>query len=284
MDAVDPYEGLRDFPTPQSGPQSLEDSALGRDAFLKIFLTQLANQDPEAPQDASELGAQLATFSQVEQQTLMAEQLRGVNTRLDTLIESLAKPSGAAALDPVSLIGKNVEVASSSLTTDFAVNPSSKDTLRFEITQDNATTLLIEGETGDGNPLGLAALSLPTGQKGFAKGWYELSIVEGRLALKRPDGTFFPSDELNFQPFVHDEESGQPLVVPPDHPDAEKLQKVSPGIAHTLLVATRNRDNEYRPLSTQVSGTVDAVRVVEGKQVLTVKGVDLDPAKIIRVR
>ena len=40
-----------------------------QDRFLKLLTTQLKNQDPLNPQDADQLAVQLATFSQVEQQT-----------------------------------------------------------------------------------------------------------------------------------------------------------------------------------------------------------------------
>ena len=57
MPEIDPLESLRSFPVTESAPEgdSLEASGLGRDAFLKIFLTQLENQDPSSPEDATEL-------------------------------------------------------------------------------------------------------------------------------------------------------------------------------------------------------------------------------------
>lgn len=42
-------------------------STLGYDAFLKLFMAQLKNQDPTSPKDPSEFVAELATFSNVEQ-------------------------------------------------------------------------------------------------------------------------------------------------------------------------------------------------------------------------
>src|SRR5688500_12169668 len=41
-------------------------SALGYDAFLKLLIAQMQNQDPMKPMDSSDYVAQLATFSQVE--------------------------------------------------------------------------------------------------------------------------------------------------------------------------------------------------------------------------
>ena len=46
--------------------QSTSSQTLGQDAFLKLLVTQLTNQDPLNPQDQSAFLAQLAQFSTVE--------------------------------------------------------------------------------------------------------------------------------------------------------------------------------------------------------------------------
>ena len=49
-----------------------------QDAFLKLFVTQLKNQDPMEPMDNSEFTSQLAQMSQLEQTTKLATQFEEV--------------------------------------------------------------------------------------------------------------------------------------------------------------------------------------------------------------
>ena len=54
------------------------ESGMGQDAFLKMFMAQMTNQNPLDPMDNTEFTAQLAQFSSLEQLTAM-------NEKLDTL-------------------------------------------------------------------------------------------------------------------------------------------------------------------------------------------------------
>ena len=76
---------------PTSGADStttapVEKSALGKDAFLQLLVTQLQHQDPTKPQDDSEFIAQLAQFSSLEKLTQIATSVDALNARLDKLI------------------------------------------------------------------------------------------------------------------------------------------------------------------------------------------------------
>jgi flagellar basal-body rod modification protein FlgD len=52
-----------------SGQARVVTKELDKDAFLRLLVEQLKNQDPMNPQDSSEFIAQLATFSSLEQLT-----------------------------------------------------------------------------------------------------------------------------------------------------------------------------------------------------------------------
>ena len=57
--------------------------SLDYDAFLKLLIAQMKNQDPTKPTDPSQFVAQLASFSSVEQAIK-------TNNKLDTMMTSLA--------------------------------------------------------------------------------------------------------------------------------------------------------------------------------------------------
>jgi flagellar basal-body rod modification protein FlgD len=73
-------------------------NGLGQDAFLKILMAQLQNQDPLKPMEGTEFTAQLAQFSSLEQ-------LFTTNRHLES-IKSGQDDSGR--LDALNLIGKEV--------------------------------------------------------------------------------------------------------------------------------------------------------------------------------
>jgi len=73
--------------TPQAGTSRAD--SMGSDAFLKLLVVQLQNQDPTSPQSNTEFIAQLATFSSLEQLTSinkavtsMSQILGGVTTSI----------------------------------------------------------------------------------------------------------------------------------------------------------------------------------------------------------
>lgn len=61
------------------------EDGLGRDAFLRLLLNQVANQDPLEPMDNSAMVAQLAQFSSLEQMTNVATGIETMAGNIDQL-------------------------------------------------------------------------------------------------------------------------------------------------------------------------------------------------------
>lgn len=96
---------------------------MGKDAFFKLMLTQLKQQDPTNPLKSHEMAAQLAQFSSVEQ-------LSNIN---DTLAKMSTGSQDQGKYDVLSMIGKTVSGDSSQIdrmkgdkdhTVEFTVNKS----------------------------------------------------------------------------------------------------------------------------------------------------------------
>jgi flagellar basal-body rod modification protein FlgD len=83
-----------------------QSTGMNKDDFLKLFVTQLQNQDPLNPQDGTEFIGQLAQLTQVEQ-------AYNTNSNLQNMLN---QASNSATLAAVSLIGKEVEAPGSQLT------------------------------------------------------------------------------------------------------------------------------------------------------------------------
>ena len=86
-------------------------SALGKDAFLQLLVTQLKNQNPLDPQDNTAFVAQLAQFSSLE----------GITTLNDSVNAISGNFQSSQALQASSLVGRSVIVQ----TGEAYVDPSS---------------------------------------------------------------------------------------------------------------------------------------------------------------
>lgn len=89
-------------------------SSLGKDAFMKMLIAQLQNQDPLNPMDGTQFVAQLAQFSSLEQLTNLNETMGALPTYLGTstnaqmanLIGSQATAQGNA----INLTGSSAKI------------------------------------------------------------------------------------------------------------------------------------------------------------------------------
>jgi len=80
-----------------------QSTGMNKDDFLKLFVTQLQNQDPLNPQDGTQFIGQLAQLTQVEQ-------AYNTNTNLQNMLN---QGSNSATLAAISLIGKQIEAPGS---------------------------------------------------------------------------------------------------------------------------------------------------------------------------
>ncbi|KAF1052611.1 MAG: Basal-body rod modification protein FlgD [Stenotrophomonas maltophilia] len=110
-------------------------SALGKDSFLQLLVTQLNNQNPLDPQDNTEFVSQLAQFSSLES-------MENLDTTLGNFYSSF---QSSQALQASSLVGRSVIVESSTsqLTdpsagmTGTLVMPSAGDGVTVKIYDDS---------------------------------------------------------------------------------------------------------------------------------------------------
>lgn len=87
-----------------SAAGSAGNSPLDRDAFLKLLIAQLGNQDPLKPMDDAQFISELAQFSSLEQ-------MKNINDTLSPLM-SLIQPMihNQASFEAVSWIGRTITV------------------------------------------------------------------------------------------------------------------------------------------------------------------------------
>lgn len=106
--------------------QSLDNSSINQEDFIRLFLAQLSNQDPMEPVDNSEFLAQMAQFTGLEQTRLMNENLTSM----------LGMESSSQGL---SLLGRNVQVNSSTGTFEGAVEGVQFDAQGLRLTIKNSS-------------------------------------------------------------------------------------------------------------------------------------------------
>jgi flagellar basal-body rod modification protein FlgD len=96
-------DGISSSTSPYSGGGTIEQSTLGKDAFMKLLVNQIKNQDPLSPVDNQEFVAQLAQFSSLEQMQTLNDNIVGlaVLQQSNALMEQLTSSSA--------LIGRSVE-------------------------------------------------------------------------------------------------------------------------------------------------------------------------------
>jgi flagellar basal-body rod modification protein FlgD len=111
-------------------------SALGKDEFVKLLMTQLGNQDPTSPMDNQAFVAQLAQFANVEL-------LQGANARLDTMALATASTNQTLA---ASLVGKEVQYRSDAVRLQAGTPATMKAALAGSATEVTAVVMDATGK------------------------------------------------------------------------------------------------------------------------------------------
>lgn len=110
-------------------------TGMNKDDFLKLFVTQLQNQDPLNPQDSTQFISQLAQLTQVEQ-------AYNTNTNLTSLLN---QGNNGTTLAAVSLIGKQIQATGSQV----SLQAGSPSTINFNLAQAaNQVTVTVKDSTG----------------------------------------------------------------------------------------------------------------------------------------
>ncbi len=122
---------------PKKTVKGTGDANLDKDAFFKLMLTQLKNQDPMNPLKNHEMAAQLATFSSLEQMSNM-------NSTLTKIEGKGAEPQNFQALN---LIGKTVAGDSSKVVrSQFDKNHDFNFSLPQDVSEANIKVVNAKGE------------------------------------------------------------------------------------------------------------------------------------------
>jgi flagellar basal-body rod modification protein FlgD len=135
-----------------SAADAMKQSAgLNKDDFLKLFVTQLQNQDPLNPQDSTQFVSQLAQLTQVEQ-------AYNTNTNLQNMLN---QGGNSLTMSSVSLIGKEIKAQGDQVN----LQSGSPSTINFSLAQaaDQVTVSILDAS-------GTVVKTISGGAKGAGEG------------------------------------------------------------------------------------------------------------------
>jgi flagellar basal-body rod modification protein FlgD len=128
-----PISGITSSAAESSAFGSMSSEELGKDAFMKLLVSQLQNQDPINPQSNEDFIAQLAQFSSLEQMTNLNDAFLGL-----TLLQQ-SNALMAQLTDSSSLIGQTVHY------TDPATSEAKSGTVDSVKIEEGLAILNIDG-------------------------------------------------------------------------------------------------------------------------------------------
>jgi flagellar basal-body rod modification protein FlgD len=126
-------------------------TGMNKDDFLKLFVTQLQNQDPLNPQDGTQFITQLAQLTQVEQ-------AYNTNTNLTSLLNQGGNTTTMASF---AMIGKSIEAVGSQV----GLQAGSPSSINFNLAQ-SATEVTVTVKDAGGS----IVKTISAGAKGAGSG------------------------------------------------------------------------------------------------------------------
>ena len=155
-----------------AGSTNTTKNSMGKDAFMKMLIAQLQNQDPLNPMDGTQFVAQLAQFSSLEQ-------LTNLNDTMGSLPEYLSAFSNAQM---VNLIGNEATAEGNAITVSGSSTkityrlPSDIQSGTIKIYNNNG--LLVDTVKIGSQKTGLQSTIWNSGNQGAGNYTYEVSAMD----------------------------------------------------------------------------------------------------------
>ncbi|HEY4219229.1 MAG TPA: flagellar hook capping FlgD N-terminal domain-containing protein [Gemmatimonadaceae bacterium] len=149
---------------------------MGKDQFMQLLIAQLQNQDPTSPMDGSQMAAQLAQFSSLEQLQNINTTLTGQSTSDGTLLGAIQASSAIATMGhTVTAVGNQFQLggtnAANSVTISLAA-PAVSGTLHVYDAAGNE----VGTKTLNAMNSGQQTISLDGATNGLGDGTYTYSV------------------------------------------------------------------------------------------------------------
>ena len=104
-------------PTVTTPTDTTPGGAMGKDQFLQLLVAQMKNQDPDSPMDGTQMAAQLAQFSTVEQ-------LQNANDTLTQIANAVRVANGGTQASTTTTDGSSTSGSSTGGTSTDGTTPT----------------------------------------------------------------------------------------------------------------------------------------------------------------
>jgi len=157
-------------------PAATPGGDMGKDQFMKLLIAQLQNQDPTSPMDGSQMAAQLAQFSSLEQLQNINTTLTGQSTSNGTLLGAIQASSAIATIGhTVTAVGNGLQLGGTNGATNVSVSlaaPAVSGTLHIYNSAGNEVGTKALGAMNSGQQ----TISLAGATDGLPDGSYTYSV------------------------------------------------------------------------------------------------------------